>query len=262
MYVTVHTVFRSIRYTLDMKTGAAVEMGGAWDNNLLASLPVADRERLLPQLEAVSFELGDVLYESGEPLRHLYFPTTSVVSLLILTESGASAELAVAGREGVVGVGLFMGGESTQSRAVVQIAGHAVRLPVADLKREFTSGGPLQVALLRFTQALIAQMSQTAVCNRHHSLEQQLCRWLLLSLDRVDSDELRMTQQLIADMLGVRREGVTLSAAKLQEKGVIRYSRGLIKVIDRRGLERQVCECYGVVKREYDRLLDDPFDSA
>ena len=242
-------------------TSAAIEMSGARDNCILASLPIADRERLLPQLEAVSFKLGDVLYESGESLRHLYFPTTSVVSLLILTESGASAELAVAGREGVVGIGLFMGGESTQSRAVVQIAGNAYRLPVADLKREFKGGGSLQVALLRFTQALIAQMSQTAVCNRHHSLEQQLCRWLLLSLDRVDSDELRMTHQLIADMPLVRRAGVTLSAARLQETGVIRYSRGLITVIDRRRLERQVCECYGVVKREYDRLLDGPFDS-
>jgi CRP-like cAMP-binding protein len=224
-------------------------------NHLLASLPAPDQSRLLPQLEAVAFQLGDVLYESGVSLRHLYFPTTSVVSLLFVTESGASTELAVTGREGVVGIGLFMGGESTPSRAVVQIAGNALRLPIADLQREFKLGGPLQSALLRFTQALITQMSQTAVCNRHHSVEQQLCRWLLLSLDRVDSDELRMTQQLIADMLGVRREGVTMAAAKLQEWGCIRYSRGLIRVIDRDGLEHRVCECYSVVDREYGRLL-------
>jgi CRP-like cAMP-binding protein len=226
-------------------------------NHLLGSLPSADRTRILPELEAVTFKLGDVLYESGVALRHLYFPTTSVVSLLFVTESGASTELAVAGREGVVGIGLFMGGESTPSRAVVQIAGDALRLPVAALDREFKRGGPLQLGLLRFTQALITQMSQTAVCNRHHSVEQQLCRWLLLSLDRVDAHELRMTQQLIADMLGVRREGVTEAAGKLQEWGCIRYSRGLIKVVDREGLERRVCECYSVVNREYGRLLNE-----
>ena len=224
-------------------------------NHLLAALPNEDRARLLPHLEAVSFELGEVLYESGVALRHLYFPTTAVISLLFVTESGASAELAVTGREGVVGIGLFMGGESTPSRAVVQIAGDALRLPVAVLDREFKLGGPLQVGLLRFTQALITQMCQTAVCNRHHSVEKQLCRWLLLSLDRVDALELRMTQQLIADMLGVRREGVTESARKLQDWGCIRYSRGLIKVVDREGLERRVCECYSVVNREYGRLL-------
>jgi CRP-like cAMP-binding protein len=227
------------------------------NNHLLAGLPASDQSRLLPLLETVSFRLGDVLYESGVSLRHLYFPTSSVVSLLFVTKSGASTELAVTGREGVVGIGLFMGGESTPSRAVVQIAGAALRLPVADLQREFKLGGPHQHALLRFTQALITQMSQTAVCNRHHSVEQQLCRWLLLSLDRVDLDELRMTQQLIADMLGVRREGVTAAASKLQEWGCIRYSRGLIKVTDREGLERRVCECYSVVDREYGRLLQE-----
>lgn len=224
-------------------------------NHLLAALPPAERDRLLPDLEHVSFKLGAVLYESGVALRNLYFPTTAVVSLLFVTESGASAELAVAGREGVVGTGLFMGGESTPSRAVVQIEGDCLRLPVAALDREFKRGGPLQSGLLRFTQALIVQMCQTAVCNRHHSVEQQLCRWLLLSLDRVDSDELRMTQQLIADMLGVRREGVTEAAGKLQGWGSIRYSRGLIKVLDRNGLEKRVCECYSVVNREYGRLL-------
>jgi CRP-like cAMP-binding protein len=226
-------------------------------NHLLGSLPSTERAGLLPDLEPVTFKLGDVLYESGVALRHLYFPTTAVVSLLFVTESGASTELAVAGREGVVGIGLFMGGESTPSRAVVQIAGDALRLPVAALDREFKRGGPLQLGLLRYTQALITQMSQTAVCNRHHSVEKQLCRWLLLSLDRVDANELRMTQQLIADMLGVRREGVTEAAGKLQEWGCIRYSRGLIKVVDREGLERRVCECYSVVNREYGRLLNE-----
>ena len=226
-------------------------------NHLLAALPDAERARLQPQFEAVSFKLGAVLYESGVALSHLYFPTTSVVSLLFVTESGASTELAVTGREGVVGIGLFMGGESTPSRAVVQIAGDALRLPVAALDAEFKLGGPLQLALLRFTQALITQMSQTAVCNRHHSVEQQLCRWLLLSLDRVDSSELRMTQQLIADMLGVRREGVTEAAGKLQGWGCINYKRGLIRVVDRKGLEKRVCECYSVVNREYGRLLNE-----
>jgi len=224
-------------------------------NHLLSSLPSADRARLAPDFELVSFKLGTVLYESGVALRHLYFPTTALVSLLFITESGASAELAVAGREGVVGIGLFMGGESTPSRAVVQIAGDALRLPAAALDREFKRGGALQTGLLRFTQALITQMCQTAVCNRHHSVAQQLCRWLLLSLDRTDSQELQMTQQLIADMLGVRREGVTEAAGKLQEWGCIRYSRGLIKVVDREGLEGRVCECYSVVNREYGRLL-------
>ena len=226
-------------------------------NHLLAGLPSDERNRLLPDLQHVSFKLGEVLYESGAVLRHLYFPTTSVISLLFVTESGASTELAVAGREGVVGIGLFMGGESTPSRAVVQIAGDAMRLPVAALHQEFKRGGAFQLALLRFTQALITQMSQTAVCNRHHSVEQQLCRWLLLSLDRIDAKELRMTQQLIADMLGVRREGVTVAAAKLQEWGCITYSRGLIKVTDRDGLEKRVCECYSVVNREYGRLLSE-----
>ncbi len=226
-------------------------------NHLLASLPADDLERLRPHLSPVKFKLGDVLYESGVALRHLYLPTSSVVSLLFVTESGASTELAVTGREGVVGIGLFMGGESTPSRAVVQIAGDAIRLPLTEMQREFKRGGAFQLSLLRFTQALITQMSQTAVCNRHHSLEQQLCRWLLLSLDRVNSTELRMTQQLIADMLGVRREGVTIAAAKLQEWGCIRYTRGLIKITDRYGLQQRVCECYSVVNREYGRLLDE-----
>jgi CRP-like cAMP-binding protein len=230
-------------------------------SHLLAALPPEDRIRLAARLQHVSFGLGDVLYESGVALRHLYFPTTSVISLLFVTESGASTELAVVGREGVVGIGLFMGGESTPSRAVVQIAGEALRLPVDDLQREFALAGALQLSLLKFTQALITQMSQTAVCNRHHSVEQQLCRWLLLSLDRVDASELRMTQQLIADMLGVRREGVTVAAGKLQEWGCIRYTRGLIKVLDREGLQRRVCECYGVVNREYGRLLGEAIHS-
>ena len=227
-------------------------------SHLLASLPSEDRDRIAPHLEQKSLKLGEVLYESGVALEHLYLPTTAVVSLLFVTEKGASTELAVAGREGVVGIGLFMGGESTPSRAVVQIAGDAFRLPVRELSREFKRGGALQIALLKFTQALITQMSQTAVCNRHHSLEQQLCRWLLLSLDRVDSMELKMTQQLISEMLGVRREGVAVAAGRLQEEGYIRYSRGLIKVQDREGLERRVCECYWVVNREYGRLLQEP----
>lgn len=227
-------------------------------NHLLAGLPAELRRRLLPHLQKTSFKLGEVLYESGGVLRYLYFPTTCDVSLLFVTEDGASTELAVSGREGVVGIGLFMGGESTPSRAVVQVAGEALRLPAAVLADEFQRGGPFQTALLRFSQALITQMAQTAVCKRHHSVEQQLCRWLLLSLDRVDSQELRMTQQLIANMLGVHREGVTMAAAKLQDWGCISYARGLIKVTDRIGLERRVCECYSVVNREYGRLLKEP----
>ena len=226
-------------------------------NHLLAALPAADFERLKPHLEPVSFRLGDVLCESGVALEHLHFPTTAVVSLLFVTEAGASTELAVTGREGAVGIGLFMGGESTTSRAVVQIEGDTLRLPVPVMMSEFRRGGALQLALLRFTQALITQMSQTAVCNRHHSVDQQLCRWLLLSMDRINSNRLRMTQQLIADMLGVRREGVTEAAGKLQSWGCITYSRGLITILDRPGLEERVCECYGVVRREYGRLLDE-----
>ena len=201
--------------------------------------------------------LGEALYESGGRLRHVYFPTTSIVSLLYVLENGASAEIAVVGNEGILGISLFMGGETTPSRAVVQSAGHGYRLKAHFLKEEFNRAGPVMHLLLRYTQALIAQMTQTAVCNRHHTVEQQLCRWLLLSLDRLSSDSLRMTQELIANMLGVRREGVTEAAGHLQRKGLIRYSRGRIEVIDRPGLEKTVCECYAVVKMEFDRLLTD-----
>ena len=223
-------------------------------NELLAALAPADWARWLPQLEAVKLPLGDVLYESGATLSHVYFPTTAIVSLLYVMENGASAEIAVVGNEGLVGISLFMGGESTPSRAVVQSAGDGFRMPAQDIKKEFKRAAVLHL-LLRYTQALITQMSQTAVCNRHHSLDQQLCRWLLLSLDRLQGNELVMTQELIANMLGVRREGVTEGALKLQAAGFIKYSRGRITVLDRRGLEQRTCECYEVVKREYDRLL-------
>ena len=224
-------------------------------NHLLASLPAADYARLLSELELVPMPLGWSVYESGGHQGYVYFPTNSIVSLLYVMENGSSAEMAVTGNEGVVGIALFMGGETTPSRAVVQSAGHAYRLKAAVLRREFEHGGALQHLLLRFTQALITQMSQTAVCNRHHSVVQQLCRWLLLSMDRLPGNELRMTQELIANMLGVRREGVTEAAGKLQEAGLINYSRGLITVLNRPKLEKQVCECYAVVKREVDRLL-------
>ena len=224
-------------------------------NQLLAALPAADLERLLLHLEPVTLPLGLVIFESGSKLRHLYFPASGIVSLLYAMESGTSTEIAVIGNEGAVGIALFMGGESTPSRAVVQSAGHGLRLKAAVLTKEFALGGPLQYLLLRYTQALIAQMTQTAVCNRHHSVDQQLCRWLLLSLDRLPSNELTMTQELIANMLGVRREGVTEAAGKLQEAGLIRYSRGHISVLDRPKLEKRVCECYAVVKKEMDRLL-------
>jgi CRP-like cAMP-binding protein len=224
-------------------------------NRLLARLPAADYERLLPHFERVSLTLGSALYESGSAQGFVYFPTDSIVSLLYVMEDGASAEIAVVGNEGVVGLALFMGGETTPSRAVVQSAGDAYRLRAGVLKSEFSRGGELQHLLLRYTQALITQMAQTAVCNRHHSVEQQLCRWLLLSLDRLPANELTMTQELIANMLGVRREGVTEAAGKLQDAGLIRYSRGRITVLDRPKLEARVCECYAVVKREYDRLL-------
>ena len=224
-------------------------------NHLLAALPAADYERLLPHLEPVILPLGLVIFESGSKLRHLYFPASGIVSLLYAMENGASTEIAVIGNEGVVGIALFMGGETTPSRAVVQCAGYGYRLRASVLKREFERGGPLQLLLLRYTQALITQMSQTAVCNRHPSVEQQLCRWLLLSRDRVRSNELAMTQELIANMLGVRREGVTEAAGKLQKAGLIHYSRGQITVLDRPQLEAHVCECYAVVKREYARLL-------
>ena len=223
-------------------------------NHLLACLPDAEWQRWLPQLEWVDMPLGRVLYESGSPLSHVYFPTTAIVSLLYVMENGAAAEIAVVGKEGIVGISLFMGGESTTSRAVVQSAGQGFRLGSQVIKEEFTRA-PVLHLLLRYTQALITQMAQTAVCNRHHPLDQQLCRWLLLSLDRLQGSELVMTQELIANMLGVRREGVTEAALKLQEAGCIRYARGRIQVLDRPGLERRTCECYAVVKKEYDRLL-------
>jgi CRP-like cAMP-binding protein len=226
-------------------------------NHLLGALPSADLQRWLPQLEVVEMPLGHVLYESGRTLSHVYFPTTAIVSLLYVMENGASAEIAVVGNEGVVGISLFMGGESTPSRAVVQSAGQGLRLRAHLIKQEFEQAGPAMHLLLRYTQALITQMAQTAVCNRHHSLDQQLCRWLLLSLDRLQSNELVMTQELIANMLGVRREGVTEGALRLQKIGLIRYSRGRITVLDRPGLENRTCECYAVVKKEYDRLLPD-----
>jgi CRP-like cAMP-binding protein len=224
-------------------------------NLILGALPEADYARLLPDLELIAMPLGWAVYESGGQMGYLYFPTTSIVSLLYVMENGASAEIAITGNEGLVGISLFMGGESTSSRAVVQSAGNGYRLRAKVLKQEFALGGELQHLALRFTQALITQMAQTAVCNRHHSLEQQLCRWLLLSLDRLPGNELLMTQSLIANMLGVRREGVTEAAGKLQALGLIQYSRGHIKVLDRPGLEKRVCECYSVVKKEFDRLL-------
>ena len=226
-------------------------------NSLLTALPEPVRERLLPHLEPVQMPLGDVLYESGSQLQYVYFPTTSIVSLLYVMEDGASAEIAVVGREGLLGIALFMGGESTPSRAIVQSAGLGFRLKAQVLKEEFNRAGPLMHLLLRYTQALITQMSQTAVCNRHHSVHQQLCRWLLMSLDRLPSNKLIMTQELIANMLGVRREGVTEAAGKLQNAGLILYSRGHITVLDRPGLEAEACECYQVVKKEFDRLLPD-----
>ncbi len=224
-------------------------------NHLLAALPANDYERILPLLELVPLPLGWAVYEAGRKQGYLYFPTDSIISLLYVMESGASAEIAITGKDGVVGISLFMGGETTPSRAVVQSAGYAYRLKAALLKTEFDHGGPLQHLLLRYTQALITQMAQTAVCNRHHSVEKQLCRWLLLSLDRLETTTVAMTQELIANMLGVRREGVTEAAGTLQKAGLISYSRGQIAVLDRPGLESRVCECYAVVKRETDRLL-------
>jgi CRP-like cAMP-binding protein len=224
-------------------------------NKLLAALPEEAFQRWLPDMEAVEMPLGMVLYEPGITLSHVYFPVTSIVSLLYVLESGASAEIAVVGNEGIVGISLFMGGESTPSRAVVQSAGQGYRLKSELMKIEFARAGPVLHLLLRYTQALITQMSQTAVCNRHHSLDQQLCRWLLLTLDRLSGTEIVMTQELIANMLGVRREGVTEGAMRLQQAGLIRYARGRISVLDRPGLEKRTCECYSVVKKEYDRLL-------
>jgi CRP-like cAMP-binding protein len=224
-------------------------------NHLLAALPDAEWTRWQPHLEPVLLPLGKSLYESGGKLSHVYFPTTSIVSLLYVMEDGASAEIAVVGNEGLVGVSLFMGGESTTSRAVVQSAGRGFRLRSSVLMQEFNRAGPALHLLLRYTQALITQMAQTAVCNRHHSLDQQLCRWLLLSLDRLKGHDLIMTQELMANMLGVRREGVTEAAGNLQRDGLIEYQRGRIKVLDRKRLELRSCECYAVVKTEYERLL-------
>ena len=224
-------------------------------NRMLAALSDTDWQRWEPLLEAVDLPLGHVLYESGGTLEHVYFPTTAIVSLLYVMENGASAEIAVVGNEGLVGISLFMGGESTPSRAVVQSAGRGYRVLAQTIKDEFDKSHAVMHLLLRYTQALITQMSQTAVCNRHHSLDQQLCRWLLLSLDRLSGTELLMTQELIANMLGVRREGVTEAALKLQQAGLIRYARGRIQVLDRPGLEKRTCECYEVVRKEYARLL-------
>jgi CRP-like cAMP-binding protein len=224
-------------------------------NHLLAVLPAQEWARWQPLLEPVDLPLGAVLYESGARMSHVYFPTSAIVSLLYVLEDGASAEIAVVGHEGIVGVSLFMGGETTPSRAIVQSAGQGFRMLGQHLKTEFNRSGPVMHLLLRYTQALITQMAQTAVCNRHHTLDQQLCRWLLLSLDRLQVPELVMTQELIANMLGVRREGVTEAARHLQGAGLISYRRGHIKVLDRDGLERRTCECYSVVKKEYDRLL-------
>jgi CRP-like cAMP-binding protein len=227
------------------------------DNHLLSVLSKPEWDRIAPHLVPLEMPLGQVVYESGDRLDHVYFPTTAIISLLYVMEDGASAEIAIVGNEGLVGIALFMGGETTPSRAVVQSAGRAYRLDARILKEEFYRAGPVQRLLLRYTQALITQMAQTAVCNRHHSIDQQLCRWLLLSIDRLPSNELKMTQELIANMLGVRRSGVTEAALKLQDSGLIRYSRGHIEVLDRRGLEARVCECYNVVRREFERLLPD-----
>ena len=225
------------------------------NNLLLATLPEALLEEMRPHLEYVSMPLGMSVYESGGKQSYVYFPADCIVSLLYVLADGASAEIAVVGREGLVGISLFMGGETTPSRAVVQSAGYGYRVRAAVLKKHFAQSHELQHLLLRYTQALITQMAQTAVCNRHHSVDQQLCRWLLLSLDRLASNDVAMTQELIANMLGVRREGVTEAAGKLQSAGLINYSRGHISVLDRKGLEARVCECYAVVKAEYDRLL-------
>lgn len=233
------------------ESGRVVALG----NQLLDALPTPDYDRLVPHLEQTSMKLGEVLYEPGVRLPYVYFPTTCIVSLLYVMEDGASAEIAIVGNEGILGVSLFMGGETTPSRAVVQVAGEAFRLRADVLKTEFARFGATMHLLLRYTQALITQMAQTAVCNRHHSVDQQLCRWLLLSLDRLSSNKVEMTQELIANMLGVRREGVTKAAGKLQSAGLIHYRRGRISVLDRSGLEARSCECYQVVKDEFDRLL-------
>jgi CRP-like cAMP-binding protein len=225
-------------------------------NRLLAALPQDDYERLLPQLQAIHVALGEVIYESGGRLDYIYFPTTCVVSLLYTMEKGLTAEMGLAGSDGVVGVALFLGGETTPNRAVAQIGGGALRMKAAVLREEFKRGGPLQFLLLRYTQALITQISQTAVCNRLHSVEQRLSRWLLLCHDRVNSDDLRMTQEFISNMLGGRRESVTVAAGRLHDAGMIHYVRGHIKILDRKGLEATVCECYRVVRDEFDRLFN------
>lgn len=224
-------------------------------NHLLAALPEDVYERLSPHLDDLSLSLGQVVYEAGEQLDHIFFPETCIVSLLYMMENGTSAEIGIVGNEGVVGIALFMGGDTTPNRAVVQSGGKCLKLRLGVLKEEFRRGGPFQQLLLRYTQALITQMSQTAVCNRLHSVDQQLCRWLLLSHDRLDSNELAMTQELIANMLGVRREGVTVAAGRLQAAGLIQYHRGHITILDRAGLENRACECYQVVRSEFERLL-------
>jgi CRP-like cAMP-binding protein len=258
---TCHVAVRytSVLYGNSSSKGAEVveklQLPAPQQNRLLAAVPDEVKLRLYPYLEPVSLALGQVLYESGDALRHVYFPTDSIVSLLYVMESGASAEISVVGNEGLIGVALFMGGESTPSRAVVQSAGQCFRLQGQRLKDEFHRHGEMLLLMLRYTQALITQMAQTAVCNRHHSIEQQLCRWLLLSLDRLSSNQLTMTQELIANMLGVRREGVTEAAGNLQNQGVIEYARGQITILDRPKLERLSCECYAVVKKETERLL-------
>ena len=231
-------------------------------NLLLAALPPADYQSLLPQLTLETMRLGHSLYESGSQLQHVYFPVEGIVSLLYVTRGGNSAELAVVGREGMIGISLFMGGETTPNRAVVQSTCKAYRLPAARLKGHFAEGGAMQLILLKYTQALITQISQTAVCNLHHNIDQQLCRWLLLSLDRLPENKVQMTQELIANMLGVRRQGVTEAASKLEREGLISYSRGLITVLNRAGLEKRACECYSVVKSETDRLLARPLLQA
>jgi CRP-like cAMP-binding protein len=227
-------------------------------NHILSALPPEGKSRLFPHLRETAMPLGKVLYESGDSLGYMYFPTDSIVSLLYVLENGASAEISVVGNDGAIGIALFMGGETTTNRAVVQSAGCAYRLAVSDLKPEFARHGALMYLLLRYTQSLITQMAQTAVCNRHHSVDQQLCRWLLLSIDRLPTNTLIMTQELIAAMLGVRREGVTEAAGKLQKNGIIKYQRGKITVLDRPGLESCSCECYRVVKKETDRLMTAP----
>lgn len=247
--------FLQIHFKLETDMSDMPEALAPQQNHLLAALSAEVQSRLFPHLELVPLPLGKVLYESGDTLRHVYFPTNAIVSLLYVMESGASAEISVVGNDGLIGIALFMGGESTPSRGIVQSAGYAYRLLGQRLKDEFNRHGELLLLMLRYTQALITQMAQTAVCNRHHSIDQQLCRWLLLSMDRLQDNQLTMTQELIANMLGVRREGVTEAAGKLQKLGVIEYNRGQIRVLDRAKLEQLSCECYTVVKKETDRLL-------